>query len=374
MTMTKAIMMRSAPLVCIVALLTLLLARASSPAHSQAAEPVPLPALADLAAGWNTIEPGGETICSRGTPYRFFVRPGRPEDVTIYFQGGGACWDAETCAPGGPFDDSVGTLEEELGFYRGIFDFADSENPLLETTLIFIAYCTGDVHTGAARVEHGDGEEAFTIHHAGRANASAALGWLFDQIEAPERVLITGSSAGAYGAIYHADAILTAYPAARAIVFGDAGVGVLPGDWPGLDVWATRAGLPEDAAFAQIETATFNDGLYGLLAERYPEVLFSQYTAFNDLVQISFFGLQGGDRTTWEPRVRASFERLQAEHANFRSYLGWGVSHTILPLDLFYTLQVEGVRFLDWFTGLLEGKDVPNVACARCTVPEFYPR
>lgn len=367
--------MRRTPLAGIVALLAVLLfAGTSSAALSQAAEVTSQPALADLAAGWNTIEPGGETICSRGTPYRFFVRPGRPEDLTIYFQGGGACWDAETCAPGGPFDDSVGTLDEELGFYRGLFDFADPENPLLETTLLFIPYCTGDVHTGAALVEYGHGEDAFTIHHAGRANARAALGWLFDQIEAPERVLITGSSAGAYGAIYHADAILAAYPTARAVVFGDAGVGVLPEDWPGLDVWTTYAGLPEDTAFAQIETATFNDDLYGLMAERYPEAIFSQYTAFNDLVQISFFGLQGGDRTTWEPRMRASFERLQAQHANFRSYLGWGVSHTILPLDLFYTLQVEGVRFLDWFAGLLEGEDVPNVACARCTLPELYPR
>jgi hypothetical protein len=181
-------MIHSSRSACVVALLALLVAGSSGagssgPAPSQAAEAAPLPALADLAAGWNTIEPGGETICSRGTPYRFFVRPGQPEDLTIYFQGGGACWDAETCAPGGPFDDSVGTLDEELGFYRGMFDFADPENPLLETTLLFIPYCTGDVHTGAAlgRVWRWRG----CLHPfimLGAPNAHAALGWLFDQI------------------------------------------------------------------------------------------------------------------------------------------------------------------------------------------------
>lgn len=30
---------------------------------------------------WMAIEPAGETVCSRGTPYRFFVRGGRSDRV-----------------------------------------------------------------------------------------------------------------------------------------------------------------------------------------------------------------------------------------------------------------------------------------------------
>jgi hypothetical protein len=40
--------------------------------------------------------PGG--VCSDGSPYRFYVSPGDPKKVVLDFQGGGACWDAATCA------------------------------------------------------------------------------------------------------------------------------------------------------------------------------------------------------------------------------------------------------------------------------------
>src|SRR5688500_18322802 len=49
-------------------------------------------------AQWQAIEPGGDTICSDGSPYRFFVHPGDPARLLFEFEGGGACWSAETCA------------------------------------------------------------------------------------------------------------------------------------------------------------------------------------------------------------------------------------------------------------------------------------
>ena len=54
------------------------------------AAPAPLAKLDGLVPGWNAIEPGGETTCSDGTPYRFYVRPGDPARLMVYFQGGGA--------------------------------------------------------------------------------------------------------------------------------------------------------------------------------------------------------------------------------------------------------------------------------------------
>ncbi|NIW24923.1 MAG: hypothetical protein GWN29_10345, partial [Gammaproteobacteria bacterium] len=51
-----------------------------------------LPSLAELADGWNTINPGGDTMCVYGTPYGFFVRPDDPRKLLVTFPGGGACW------------------------------------------------------------------------------------------------------------------------------------------------------------------------------------------------------------------------------------------------------------------------------------------
>jgi hypothetical protein len=62
-----------------------------------------LPSLADLADGWNTISPGGDTMCVYRTPYGFFVRPDDPRKLLVTFPGGGACWSGLTCT-----DEPVG--------------------------------------------------------------------------------------------------------------------------------------------------------------------------------------------------------------------------------------------------------------------------
>ena len=35
---------------------------------------------------WETVRPGGETLCSRGSEYRFYFRGGDPSKVMVYFQ------------------------------------------------------------------------------------------------------------------------------------------------------------------------------------------------------------------------------------------------------------------------------------------------
>src|SRR5688572_5624660 len=61
-----------------------------------------------LPPGWSRIEPGGETTCAHDTPYAYWVRPGTRDDLLVYFQGGGGCWNADTCRDTG---------EEFNGFY-----------------------------------------------------------------------------------------------------------------------------------------------------------------------------------------------------------------------------------------------------------------
>ena len=70
--------------------------------------PTATPAVPDLAAGWTKIEPGGDTMCSLGTPYAYYVHPGTVNRLVVYFQGGGACWNDFTCSnPDMYFDNAV---------------------------------------------------------------------------------------------------------------------------------------------------------------------------------------------------------------------------------------------------------------------------
>ena len=140
-------------LIVTAALLALALLAPAEPAP----EPVDLEApLADLAEGWNTITPGGSTTCSDGSPFRFFVRKADPTQLVFYLQGGGGCWNAETCVSRRPtyrrtaieeMRSASGT-EPEAFVAHGIAAFNHPENPFADHSFVFVPYCTGDVHIG----------------------------------------------------------------------------------------------------------------------------------------------------------------------------------------------------------------------------------
>jgi len=90
---------RLQPLAGLMAVSFLLGSCGEAPQSAVASIPSPIANLDGLAPGWNIIEPGGDTVCSDGTPYKFFVRPGAADKLMVYFQGGGACWTGVTCDP-----------------------------------------------------------------------------------------------------------------------------------------------------------------------------------------------------------------------------------------------------------------------------------
>ncbi len=322
---------------------------------------------ASLPQGWAAIAPGGNTICANGAPYEFFVRPVTDsKKLMIYFQAGGACWDGVTCD-----DDNLlyakGVDYGALDTYRGIFDFSNPENPVADYNIVFVTYCSADVHTGSR-------DETFTdtigfqkrTQFQGYVNSQAALKWTYASFPNPERVLITGSSAGAMGSIFFAAPIMSQYAAAPVVQLGDGYVGVMPKEWPGLEVWGTRANLPgavrQDMALAT--PANFATKLYASSAGLLPDRTFAQFTTAADVFQIGYYATAGGQPREWPGLMWAGLDQLNRE-SNFRSYIAEGADHTILPFDRFYTTQIDGVRFRDWFANLINGQPVSNMACLR---------
>lgn len=332
-------------------------------AQDSTAEPITLPTLDQLQSGWNAIAPGGDTICARGTPYQFFVRPGDPSKLLIYFEGGGGCWDALTCSTANPtFHDAVSSTEPNN--YLGVFSPRPRLNPIADYSIVFVSYCSGDFHVGNAERTYSGPLGTYTIAFRGAINTQVALDWAYANYAAPDNLLIAGSSAGSIGAIAHADAILQHYVSANAdvhaAVFGDAGVGVNAGNTSAFDEWNLTDIIPQHDAFADVQTDNLVVNLTRALAQTYPDVRVGEFTNAQDAVQSFFFRLLGGDETQWEAVMRADLGDLQAE-PNFRSYIADGTDHTILALPGFYTLQQDGVYFRDWFGAFLHGDPIENV-------------
>jgi hypothetical protein len=322
---------------------------------------------ASLPKGWTAIAPGGNTVCANGTPYEFFVRPmTNSQKLMIYFQAGGACWDGATCD-----DDSLlyskGVDYGALETYRGIFDFNNPENPVADYNIVFVTYCSADVHTGSRNRTFSDslGFQKL-MRFQGYVNSLSALKWTYANYPNPERIFITGSSAGAVASIFFAEPIMSQYAAVPVVQLGDGYVGVMPGGWPGLDVWGTRANVPGALrqAMARPSPADFATKMYASSADLLPQRTFTQFSTAADVFQIGYYVTAGGQPRDWPDLMRSSINELN-QRSNFHSYIADGADHAILPFDRFYTTQINGMRFRDWFAALINDEPVNNVACQR---------
>ncbi|HKP63371.1 MAG TPA: pectin acetylesterase-family hydrolase [Polyangiales bacterium] len=154
---------------------------------------------------WTKVEPPG-AVCSDGSPYKFFVNfTKRSHNLVFMFEPGGACWDYASCSggargaanPHGIPDDHMAQLQ-----YLNLLRRTD-DNPARDFNLVFVSYCTGDVHTGDRVVtyENPSGGEPLTFRHAGLSNTRKVIDWVAPRFKDVPQLLVTGCSAGGIGAL-----------------------------------------------------------------------------------------------------------------------------------------------------------------------------
>jgi hypothetical protein len=329
-----------------------------------------------LPPGWTKIEPGGETICSTGTPYAFYVHPGTVNRLVVYFEGGGACWDENTCSnPGLYYDEAVDETDNPANHSQGMADLDNPENPFKDWFQVFVPYCTGDIHWGNQTSTYQWEGVDHTINHKGFENVSAVLDWIEAGFEKPEKIFVSGCSAGAYGSVMGAAHIHSLYPDVPLYQLGDAGAGVITegffegeggfANWGAVETipdWIPALGTPwQELTMAKLYTA---------LANYYPDDRWSQYNAAHDRIQTFFYDAMGGTGD-WSQLMMASIDEIRDATTNFEAYTAPGEIHCITPLDIFYTREVNGVKFVDWLDAMVNDQPWDSVICTDCeTDPE----
>ena len=167
---------------------------------------------------WTKIEPPGAT-CSDGSPYKLFVDlSDSSNDVVIFFEGGGACWDYASCSGEGArtaanlnglpdeHADALATLsgvDIEAGIVYPLLNASPTVSPVADWNKVFVPYCTGDIYSGSTTVTYEDPDgigEDFEFQHVGHQNVLAAIEALSPMLPALDRMLVSGCSAGGAGA------------------------------------------------------------------------------------------------------------------------------------------------------------------------------
>jgi len=340
----------------------------STSSEPMATQPATSEPPAALAASFEQVTPGGDCMCSDGSEFSFWVRKADPEKVVLFFQGGGACFSAETCSPaGGTYKIATGAGDNPEGG-EGVFDFTDARNPFADYSVVFVPYCTGDVHIGNATTEY---SPELTVQHKGFVNGTAALDYLVSTFPAATELVVTGESAGSIPSPLYAGLASDELPDARITVLAD-GSGAYP-DIPALNttigsVWGTQNAVPDWPENAGLTPEQWSlPGLFIQAGKHDPEITFARHDYAFDETQQFFAGLTGIPADELVTLIDANEAQIEAAGVNLDSYIAPGESHTVLGQPRFYTEKVNGVLLYEWVAALLRGDSIGDVHCDVCT-------
>jgi len=202
-------------------------------------------------AGWQWYPVDGAR-CRDGSASGVMVRHTDSDKLLIYFEGGGACTSYGFCnfnpanvnqALSGDgqtvIGTALGTVEArqqpgvfEVGILAGIFDASRSENPFQNWNMIYIPYCTGDVHFGSHPDAMVPGVET-PQQFVGYTNALKIIGRAVPTFkDKVDRVIVTGASAGSFGAALNFSMIQDAFGEVRVDAVLDSGAPFGDEFWP----------------------------------------------------------------------------------------------------------------------------------------------
>jgi hypothetical protein len=262
----------------------------------------------------------GVNLTSRGTR------------VLVFLMGGGACWDEVTCYQlGTAANVSTGYGAPQFavdaqGFARTpLFDRGDPANPFRDDSYVVVPYCTGDVHAGSNPNALYGGR---LTRHVGYRNLAAYLTRLVPTFAGASRVVLSGSSAGGYGALTNWWQVQQAFGTVRVDLIDDSGP-PLPAPYLAENLeqtwraaWNLAAAIPPGCT----KCATDLDAIIPFYAAALPGRRAALLSYVEDGTISFFFGISGAQTRAGLDVLAAAIDPL----AGFRYFYAAGASHVLL--------------------------------------------
>ena len=246
--------------------------------------------------GWWWVPFDGSTgdeeraVCANGSTTGLAISPGSGPDLLVFFDGGGACWSYETCIAGAAVDRTF-SVEKFKVEARDFIPCSLTSRALLPpslagATVVFVPYCTGDVHGGDHVREYGNALFNETWEHRGHANVRAYLRRLA-ATWSPRKLVVAGSSAGGFGALVNYELFRWYWPDAEGYLLDDSGPALVRNEVPAdfrdawyaswrlgiaLDPWCLDCRSDLSAAFAELAERHREDRL-ALLSHEQDQVM-----------------------------------------------------------------------------------------------------
>ena len=323
------------------------------------------------AAAWEKVVPGGDCQCADGSEFAFWERRADPTKVVFYLDGGGACFDATTCAfaTGDAAGYDWSAQDEESGGDRsgGVFDLARAENPFRDHSFVFVPGCTGDAYLGDATREY---SPELTVQHKGYVNGTAALNYLAQNYPDATQVVVVGKTAGSTAAPIYGGLVADLLPDAQVTVFG-AQSGAFPDD-PELnarlgELWGAYDTMPDWEVNQGLTARDWGVRRFWVQAGLHdPDIVLARFDYAFDAEAASGLESIGVDASNMVALIDANEAAIEAAGVVQHSYTAPGDDHGILYDDRFYDMEVNGVTLVDWVDALIAGEPLDDVHCDQC--------
>ena len=346
------------------ALCTLFLLLAGRGVYAIGLDRLEIPAEPEAGA-WYRITPEG-ALSADGSPWHGMFRKGTENKVLIWFYGGGMSLNEDMASHPSSFYAS--RLGHDGAERRGMGS-DNLLNPFHTWTVLAIPYSTADLHLGAGEFTWSDqnGSEKTLFHH-GYSNFKAYMEKAMPYLETPEALIISGYSAGGFGAAMLADEIITDYfPETENCTLYVESALLLRRDWQQIaeEVWHA----PEHLLSHTVSDNLMLDGLRQL-SQHHPGVKILFSSSIRDYILSAFqnyfatgemnFSSLSGDVYLQNLRHTASELQKLPNTALFlwKEYylLADLTAHTYSDADTFFLYKLDGESTLaDWLLDAVSG-------------------
>jgi Pectinacetylesterase len=313
-------------------------------------------------------------ICRDGSPTGIGYRVGNPKKLAIYINGGGACFNAETCGPN-PKKFDEGDWNDLLASNgsSGIFDVNNPKNPLKDFSFVFVPYCTGDVHSGTKKVGFALGL-ADTQRYVGAFNFIKTMNFIYPYFadREVEEVVLFGLSAGGYGVYVNFLEVTKRFPNAKITVINDSGP--LFTDAQAFPI-CLQLGftlvyglpLPSDLINCCGNPDVGLANVYEYSSKRFPNANFGFVSSLEDQTS-RFFLSFGFNNCSGAPGNQLPADVFRNGLVSLRdntlktkstwsTYYINGDTHTLMASnELFYERNISGMYLYEWVDKLLKGE------------------
>jgi len=325
-------------------------------------EPLPKQKLWD----WKFINVKGAK-CRKGSDAGFFLKKsGKTDNLLVFFGFGGACFNPQMCALTATAEIDLAQTPRNFG----VFDHKNKENPVKDYNMVYIPYCTGDVHAGSRKNVKVDGVLG-THDFVGGDNYRLFLRRIAATFPDAETVVLTGYSAGGFGATFNLAVTQNAFGRDTSIVILSDGAPPLRDEYlPPCLMKQLRDYWDLDEYLSEICEGCMDDdgsGIFRIMEKikaRAPGVHYGLISSYEDFIIRMFFsyGLNNCEGVFRRDYPGPMYKKAVLDFRDYLDSLEWGGTfyfkgseHGKILLPMFYTEKVNGVRLVDWFRDLMEG-------------------